>query len=185
LKEYEYDDYRILVTIGITILILIPLSIPRNITSLRYLSTICIVAVLYIVIVAMIETIVEISNGDDKFSKLEWIKFNRDLPNAVTIIFFSFNAITTVPMVYSELQNRSYKKMSKIINRSIFMSGILYLLLGTFGYLSDPVNTPKLITDNTNPKEIDIPMIIAKFLICFALVGSMSLAHFPLRLTTE
>lgn len=90
-------------------------------------------------------------------------------------------------MVYSELQRKSYRKMSKIINRSLLMSGVMYVFLGAFGYLSSLNDIPELITNRVPPSQagIDWPMIFAKILICMSIVGAMALSHIPLRLTVE
>ena len=187
LAREERAEYRIFVTIGITIMLLVPLSLPRNVTSLRYLSTVCIIAIAYLIIYVIVQTPLYFINNNIGLSDIVLFTIDRHIVSAVTIIFFAFNAVTALPMVYSELQRKSYRKMSKIINRSLVMSGVTYVLLGAFGYLSSINDIPELITNRQEPSDagIDWPMTIAKILICISIVGAMALSHYPLRLTVE
>mmetsp|Transcript_7552 Transcript_7552/g.975 ORF Transcript_7552/g.975 Transcript_7552/m.975 type:complete len:80 (+) Transcript_7552:813-1052(+) len=73
--------------------------------------------------------------------------------------------------------------MNKIINRSIILSTVVYLLLGVFGYLSYMDNMPSLIIER-NPLTggVDWLMMVAKLLLTVSLLGAVLLANNPLRL---
>lgn len=108
---------------------------------------------------------------------------NWYLADAVSILVFSFNGITSVPVIFTELRDGTKERMNKIINRSILLSTIVYLLLGVFGYMSYMDNMPSLIIERDPLMGgTDWLMMAAKLVLTISLLGAILLANNPLRL---
>lgn len=51
-----------------------------------------------------------------------------------------------MPMIYTELRNRSYARMNKVVIRGTNVAMTIYLITGIFGYLTF-VKTPDVLMD--------------------------------------
>jgi amino acid permease len=185
---YSHETYRILFTIGVTVFILIPLSLAKNITSLRYLTIICVISIIYVTLLVVIQTPLYMTTMHNSIYDITLFKLDYSIADTISIIVFAFNAVTSVPVIYSELYMSNYRRMTKVINRSVVLSGFMYIILGSFGYLSYCSNMPGLVTNRGSvegPDVIDWPMEIAKVLIACALCGTIAIANNSLRISVE
>ena len=171
-----------------TVLILIPLSLAKNITSLRYLTIICVISIIYVTLLVVIQTPLYMATMHHSIYDITLFKLDYSITDTISIIVFAFNAVTSIPVIYSELYMSNYRRMTKVINRSVVLSGFLYIILGSFGYLSYCSNMPGLVTNRGSvegPGVIDWPMEVAKILISCALCGTIAIANNSLRISVE
>ena len=75
------------------------------------------------------------------------------------------------------------RRIQKVFKRSILLDSILYILLGTAGYLSVPYNVPPLIIDRVNIFENDYPMIFGRLGIAITLILTLPANYNAFRLS--
>jgi len=61
------------------------------------------------------------------------------------LMIFAFMNQTNIPIIYKELENRSNKTMSGVLQKGTVAALILYAMVGIFAYLSF-APTPNVIT---------------------------------------
>jgi len=179
----NYEFYRRLIILGVSLGVLTPLVIPKQLTSIRYASSICIIAILYIAVVLVVQLPFYLSH---EVPEVYLFKVQGGTVDSLTLTIFAYTAMTGMPIVYQELQNRSYKRMTKVIDRSMGLSAILYICIGTVGYISLGETTPELITDRFYVfGGVDWYMIVAKFLIAVTLIAGVAINMNPLRIGVQ
>lgn len=126
-----------------SLVVLFPLSVPKNITALRYLSLLSISATVFLTVVVLlkmpelafesISDVVPISSSDDIFfctdSFLTTVK-------SFSIALFSFNAHTNAVPVAVALDQPSASRIWQVSLVSVLIEFFIYSLIATGGYLS-------------------------------------------------
>ena len=178
----SYETARITLLLVVSLLVLTPLTIPEKMTALRYASSICLIALFYIIVVLIVQLPSYLVASEVEIS---YIKTDLSLINSFTICVFAFDGILGLSIIYGELSNKSYQKMTKVIDRAVGLSVLLYIVMGTAGYLALGTNTPNLITEREYLWGTDWYMIVAELLIGFTLIAAVPLKMTPLRNNVE
>ncbi|ELP94964.1 vacuolar amino acid transporter, putative [Entamoeba invadens IP1] len=155
-----------------------PLSMFKNLSALKYASLLCLVCVIYTTITTIIETF---TTYFDNFENNPPVWFNADIQflRGFPYMTCAFTAHYNVLRFYSELKGRSIKKMNLIVLVSTFVSFLVYLLIGLFGYFSlNPNLTGNILVDYPTS---DIPMFIACISFCLVMSLSFPLVHHAQR----
>lgn len=180
------DRTRECITLLFSLIVYAPLTIPRSLASLRHLSTMSLLIIIYLTSLVVIQTPDYWNAFQHSFAKIKWVNIDWHIADAVSIIVFAYNAVAAVPIIYTELDRRSYPRMKKVIHRGISVCGMIYLLIGICGYLSYMENMPSILTKRGSFNgEIDWPMTVAEGLIIITLLGVIALSHNPLRREIE
>jgi amino acid permease len=180
------DRTRQLITLLFSLTVYAPLTIPRSLASLRHLSTMSLLIIIYLTSLVVIQTPDYWNAFQNSFSKIKWVNIDWHIADAVSIIVFAYNAVAAVPIIYTELDRRSYPRMKKVIHRGLSVCGMIYFLIGVCGYLSYMENMPSILTKRGSTNGlIDWPMIVAEGLIIVTLLGVIALSHNPLRREIE
>mgnify|MGYP001043463698 FL=1 len=175
----DYEWWRVVIMSFASLFVLSPLCIPKQLTSLRYTSSICIFAIFYITVILIIQLP---DYTREVTPEVSFFRVNSSMVHAFTLCVFASDGTLAIPFIYQELQRRCYTRMCKVIDRSVVMNLSFYILLAVVGYLSLGENTPSLITDRKYLWEgTDWFMLVAEFLIAFALLFSIPLRIAPLR----
>ncbi|GET89809.1 amino acid transporter, putative [Leishmania tarentolae] len=125
---------RVLVTI-IWLCVMLPLSIPKEINSLRYFSVVGVSCMMNFVIVIVIHSAM---NGFENGRPIHQVHMFKTGNNAIvgfSNILFAFLAQTNVFEVARETPNPTPGRISKDLAISQVVCCALYVLAGTFGYL--------------------------------------------------
>ncbi|XP_014880731.1 sodium-coupled neutral amino acid transporter 2-like isoform X2 [Poecilia latipinna] len=154
---YINGDYLVIL---VSIIVILPLSLFRNLGYLGYtsgLSLLCMVFFLIVVIIKKFQipcplplpdtgnetmnmfNITPHSDNatiDDDTCKPKYFVFNSQTVYAVPIITFAFMCHPTILPMYDELKDRSRRKMQNVANVSFLAMFIMYLLAALFGYLT-------------------------------------------------
>mmetsp|Transcript_55640 Transcript_55640/g.76516 ORF Transcript_55640/g.76516 Transcript_55640/m.76516 type:complete len:133 (+) Transcript_55640:756-1154(+) len=116
------------------------MSLPREVNSLRFSSLFGVLCSAYLTLAVFFvfwcdkEQVPEPSNN---FANAEYFRFSfSGFVSTVPLIIFAYMYQVNMPMIYNELQERSYKKMSKVLIIGSSSAVFLYLLVGIFGYLT-------------------------------------------------
>ena len=141
--------------------IMFPLSIPKNLGSLEYFSTLGWVCAVYITFwfIALFfcdrSLVPEISKNlsDAKYFSVTI----SGMAEAMPYILFSYMFQPIVPIIYSELKHKNKFTMRKVLMIGSIFVVIIYILDSTFGYFC-VVNQPSLLStllDQANILEVD------------------------------
>lgn len=152
----------------VSLFIIFPLCLYKQITSLRYTSAICFISLIYLAASMIVGFFSMTNTPSSKISGAPGMKFSFEVFEVFPIIIFVFNSHPYVLPVYDELQRKNTKRGFKFISRSLMIALSLYLLIGIFGYLTfyneySTVNFPGEIL-KADYEEGNVPIIIVKFI---------------------
>lgn len=180
------DDYRTSVIVLYNIIFII-LIMPEEVTSLRYLSSLAVLAAMYIALVVIFETPSYISNTEDL--EIPMAKISINLVNSLALIIFAFDSSRLVPIVYSELNPRSFLNMLKVLVYTVCVVGGIYMCIAVCGMVSQGEETSKLVIDRVTatgePAENDIPMVIGRAAMVVVLLVAYPVHFSPLKLSMQ
>ena len=121
----------------ITTTIVYPLSLKKEISSLRYTSLVSTLSCIYLSIAIMYSFFSETSDTNSAFEDAPAAEFKiYNILTAISIVIFSFMCHPNVIPIYEELERRSVKRGFRFLSRGLIMVLLLYLLVGIFGYLT-------------------------------------------------
>ncbi|XP_037700963.1 sodium-coupled neutral amino acid transporter 1 isoform X2 [Choloepus didactylus] len=141
-----YVDGRLLVII-VTFGIILPLCLLKNLGYLGYTSGFslsCMVFFLIVVIykkfqISCIASQLNSTNANSTNADMctpKYVTFNSKTVYALPTIAFAFVCHPSVLPIYSELKDRSQKKMQMVSNISFFAMFVMYFLTAIFGYFT-------------------------------------------------
>ena len=174
----------------VMVLIMYPLSIPKNISFLGYTSALSILSILIVDIIMVIRFIGKLSKN----------QFQLDLSNLIVVNISSFYDLSMIFLViaayfgsfisqfnliplYRELQHRSKKKMSFIVSASFSMSTFIYIisaLVGYFMFLDVPIEQLHGNVLDNFPQD-DILVSVGKILVILVIILSYPVVHYTAR----
>jgi len=139
ISKYQSNTNQIISATLYTFIVLIPFSLFRNIGALRFNSLFGITWSMYIIFWVillfffsseLVESKVE-NIADARYFKIS----STGLLNSVPFVVFSYMFQPAIPIIYIELENRSYKRMWKVVFSLTVLVTTFYFLMSTFGYL--------------------------------------------------
>ena len=127
-----------------------PVSLPRTLSALRFSSFFSFIISLYIVFAIVIICLSSRSVTPDlgEAFKIGIENFNISVMgvfNSIPLVIFSYMYQTNIPMVYTELKDKSLKGMWQVMLIGTAAATIAYLLAGIFGYVAFASN-PEVAT---------------------------------------
>jgi amino acid permease len=175
---------------GLTLLIF-PVCLLKDISKMRFASMFGICALIYSILVVVIESPWFFSKKD--LSEANWFNISNGFKIDDTNILEFFNAIATVFFIYSchpgafpvykSLKFNFPKRINTVFLRSIILDLIIYLLVAICGFITNPKNPPDLIVyrEAKNVFSNDIFMNIAKISLALDLYLSIPANYNSLR----
>jgi amino acid permease len=168
-----FDPYvvRCIVMIAANVLIITPLGLIRKLTSLRFMSLVSCIVVVFIVLLVMFQ-FPYYAKQNEYENNTNWFNLNLSILSSFNVCFYSFSCHNNVTQVYDELNNKNLRRMNKVAFRSLFIILIAYVFLAIFGYLSTLESTPSLFIIRQPPKSIssDWLMVTARILMLLTLI---------------
>ncbi|KAL6117055.1 slc38a2 [Pungitius sinensis] len=205
---YTNGDYLVLL---VTVFIILPLSLLRNLGYLGYtsgLSLLCMVFFLIVVIIkkfqlpcplpengsALNETISKVLNStfshpnatavdySEDSCTPKYFVFNSQTVYAIPILTFAFVCHPAILPMYEELKDRSRHKMQGVANVSFLAMFIMYLLAALFGYLTFNVRVePELLHTYAAVYQSDVLLLIVRLAVLTAVTLTVPVVLFPIR----
>lgn len=124
-----------LLTSLIWLVVMLPLSIPKQINSLRYASAIGVSCMVYFVLVVVIHSCMNsFENGKPK-NEIAMFKGGNDCLVGFSLFLFAYLCQTNCFEVYTELSKPSPARLTLHTAISMTLCCTLYILTGIFGYL--------------------------------------------------
>ena len=187
--QYEADvwdlaklKYPIMI---ITTALASPLCLLKDISKMRFASMFGILALIYCIIVVLIQTpwfykdYLDNYKEDDPSTHANWYDISKGFGpelnffTAVGTVFFTYCSHPGVLPVYKSLKNNTEERMNKAIFRSICLDIILYIIVAISGFMTAPLKPQSLIIFRESVFENDIFMTIAKVALALDLFLSL------------
>ena len=141
-----------------------PLCLLKDLSKMRIPSLIGVLALVYSIIVVIIESFFYIINeNNDKISEMNWIDITQafhvkdGIPffGGIATVFYLYSCHAGAFPVYKTLKNNTTKRINKVFWRSILLDIIVYILIATASFLTSPIDSPDLILYRPNLKGFD------------------------------
>ncbi|KAF3704916.1 Sodium-coupled neutral amino acid transporter 4 [Channa argus] len=112
----------------------------------------------------------------------KYFVFNSQTAYTVPILAFAFVCHPEVLPIYSELKDRSRKKMQNVSNLSILAMLIMYMLSALFGYLTFYGNVEaELLHTFTKVYKFDTMLLLVRVAVLTAVTLTVPIVLFPIR----
>ncbi|KAM9327715.1 sodium-coupled neutral amino acid symporter 2-like [Pholidichthys leucotaenia] len=209
---YTNGDYLVLL---VTVVIMLPLSLLRNLGYLGYSSGLSLLCMVFFVIVVIIKafqipcplpvdedslnetsTVVvhnisinvnktAVHNSED-ICRPKYFVFNSQTVYTVPILTFAFVCHPAILPLYEELKDRSRRRMQGVANVSFLAMLIMYLLAALFGYLTFNINVePELLHTYSGYYKYDVLLLIVRLAVVTAVTLTVPVVLFPIRTTVN
>lgn len=177
-------EFRAVTNTAMAVLVLIPISLLRDISSLAFASMLSLVALTYTGILMF----AELPFYNDFYRKkpnfycepfiIDWNFFT-----ACSMSFFAFTCQMQLLPIYSELVRPSYVRIKKVITRSLFIDAVFYTAICTGGYWSTYNYSPQIIVARAPLPNFDPDyfMLIACGSLCLVLFAAFPCNYNPWR----
>ncbi|NWQ68832.1 S38A1 protein, partial [Neopipo cinnamomea] len=188
-----YVDGRILVVI-VTFGIILPLCLLKNLGYLGYTSGFslsCMVFFLVVVIYKKFQiscgvpelnatSVLPNSSAHEHMCKPKYVIFNSKTVYALPTIAFAFVCHPSVLPIYSELKDRSQKKMQLVSNISFFAMFLMYFMTAIFGYLTFYESVQSDLLHKYQSKD-DILILTVRLAVIVAVILTVPVLFFTVR----
>ncbi|KAM4569486.1 sodium-coupled neutral amino acid transporter 4 [Odontesthes bonariensis] len=119
---------------------------------------------------------------DEEMCTPKYFIFNSQTAYTVPILAFAFVCHPEVLPIYSELKDRSRKKMQNVSNLSILAMLIMYMLSALFGYLTFYDNVEaELLHTFTKVYKFDTMLLLVRLAVLTAVTLTVPIVLFPIR----
>lgn len=169
-----------------------PLSTPRSIGALRYVSLAGTLFATYLCFAVMFSFFLDRRTVPDIQAAWDRARmFNVSFKGVVTsmpMILFAYMFQVNIPQIFKELERRNYKNMSKVVYAGTSLTVTLYTMIGVFGYLSFNLNPDVDLKDQNillSPWKKNIPILIGNFAVLFATIAAIPLCVLPCKDSIE
>ncbi|XP_070784892.1 sodium-coupled neutral amino acid transporter 4 [Enoplosus armatus] len=119
---------------------------------------------------------------DEEMCTPKYFVFNSQTAYTLPILAFAFVCHPEVLPIYSELKDRSRKKMQNVSNLSILTMLIMYMLSALFGYLTFYDNVEaELLHTFTKVYKFDTMLLLVRLAVLTAVTLTVPIVLFPIR----
>uniref|UniRef100_A0A671LLC6 Sodium-coupled neutral amino acid transporter 3-like n=1 Tax=Sinocyclocheilus anshuiensis TaxID=1608454 RepID=A0A671LLC6_9TELE len=168
----------------VSILIILPLALMRQLGYLGYTSGFSLTCMVFFLIsVSSLNAVVSTTN------------FNRERPCVISVTLVVLQTAYTVPIlafafvchpevlpIYTELRNPTKRRMQAIANVSILGMFVMYLLTAIFGYLTFYLNTEaELLHTYSKVDPLDTLILCVRVAVLVAVTLTVPVVLFPIR----
>ncbi|KAL0962969.1 hypothetical protein UPYG_G00347820 [Umbra pygmaea] len=203
---YMNGDYLVIL---VTVIIILPLSLLKNLGYLGYTSGFSLLCMVFFLIVVIYkkfqipcpytdmianETIITVVNTtlgnlnttaidyNEDVCTPKYFVFNSQTVYAVPILTFAFVCHPAILPMYEELKGRSRRKMQGVANVSFLAMFIMYLLAALFGYLTFNVRVEsELLHTYSKVYKSDVVLLIVRLAVLTAVTLTVPVVLFPIR----
>lgn len=192
-KEEEfsawYVDGRVLVVM-VTFGIILPLCLLKNLGYLGYTSGFSLSCMVFFLIVVIykkfqiscmnVEQNSTVSANVTDMCTPKYVTFNSKTVYALPTIAFAFVCHPSILPIYSELKDRSQKKMQMVSNISFFAMFVMYFLTAIFGYLTFYEKVQSDLLHKYQSRD-DILILTVRLAVIVAVILTVPVLFFTVR----
>ena len=133
----ESFEFRLCVNVPIAAVILFPLSMKRDMSSLAFAGVLSVVALFYTLIVLIAEVPFYYQIYADKpDTEINAFKIDMNILTSFSLVFFAYTCQMSLMPVYSELIRPNYRRIEKIVKRAVLVDFVFYIFIASAGYFS-------------------------------------------------
>ncbi|EAN80531.1 amino acid transporter, putative [Trypanosoma brucei brucei TREU927] len=168
------------VIVGVVWLVaMLPLSLPKEINSLRYASAVGVFFIVFFVICMIVHAAM---NGlkDGIGSDIRLVGDGWGILNGFTLFVFAFICQVNCFEVYEEMKGPTPRRMTRDSSVAMSMVGLLYFLSGIFGYLDFGNDLEGSVLKLYKPQD-DVMMAIGYVGIAIKICGGFAICIQPSR----
>ncbi|XP_041636675.1 sodium-coupled neutral amino acid transporter 4 [Cheilinus undulatus] len=119
---------------------------------------------------------------DEEMCTPKYFVFNSQTAYTVPILAFAFVCHPEVLPIYSELKDRTRRKMQNVSNLSIMTMLVMYMLSALFGYLTFYENVEaELLHTFTKVYKFDTMLLLVRLAVLTAVTLTVPIVLFPIR----
>uniref|UniRef100_A0AAY5ESK5 Sodium-coupled neutral amino acid symporter 2 n=1 Tax=Electrophorus electricus TaxID=8005 RepID=A0AAY5ESK5_ELEEL len=185
---YTNGDYLVLI---VSVIIILPLSLLKNLGYLGYTSGFSLLCMVFFLIVVIYKKFHIPCPLPDDFINVtvnggtctpKYFVFNSQTVYAVPILTFAFVCHPAILPMYEELKDRSRKKMQGVANVSFLAMFVMYLLAALFGYLTFNAVEPELLHTYSKVYKFDVVLLIVRLAVLTAVTLTVPVVLFPVSI---
>lgn len=171
----------------ITMLTCFPLSLKRELSSLRFATLFSVVSMFFVTAVVFYRCLGGEYTVHTTWTRQDLVTVDWSVFQSITICFFAYTCHINVFSVYDELHDPLMRRMLKVAGRSVVAEIVVYSTMALSGFLMFRGYTPQNILDhNLLHPEIgfhssDYLVLLAKFAVVCALIVAFPLNMHPMR----
>ncbi|XP_061600036.1 sodium-coupled neutral amino acid transporter 7 isoform X2 [Cololabis saira] len=180
-SSYWYTD-RKFTTVVTAVLVILPLSIPKEIGFQKYASALSVIGTWYVTVVVIVKYIwpdKEVTPGYIPSSSASWTA----VFNAMPTICFGFQCHVSCVPVFNSMRRKEIKPWGVVVTLSMIICLFVYTGTGVCGFLTFGSNVSQDVLMSYPPD--DIPVAIARAFIVVCVVTSYPILHFCGRAVIE
>ena len=177
-------------------LVLLPISIPREISQLRFTSVLGVLGSVYLGLAVFFVYWFDrkfVPNPIERFGQASYFTIQLSgVTSSFPLIIFAYMYQVNIPTIYKELEKRQHNRMCKVVKYGTVSACILYIVIGVFGYLTFVGNSevpPNVALRDRNilqaPYEDSLPINIGNFALFIAVAAASPLVVLPAKDTVE
>jgi len=177
-----YTNRAVLIFI-FTVVFIFPLSMLPNISKLEYSSFAAVAIIIFFTGTIIVIGVKGLRDGTaTPFKDLNWYPRNfDDFFNSLPVLALAFTCQMNVFPIRAELHNNTLKRMNIVNFASMVLSGLLYFLVGFFGYIIFPAATGNIL--ESLPSDTFNTVLRCFFVV--AILFHYPVVHFAFRSTLE
>ena len=184
--------FRVIINYILSIFILFPLCLKKDIKKMRYISLFGLLSLFFLILIIIFECPFYIKEwNNDEILKLNYIDItkgfdkNYNFLKCFGTLFYAFSCHVGAFPVIASIRNPNIKKINKIFKYSINIDIICYLIIGFAGYFTQPINTPDIIIERKNLKNVnhDYIMILGQCCFLLTLIAKVAINYNSFRLS--
>jgi len=177
-------EFRLLVNVPIAGVILLPLSLKRDMSALAFAGVLSVASLTYTLLVLVVETPFywrEYRNAPT--TELKSFELDWNFLTSFSLVVFAYTCQMSLMPVYSELVKPNYQRISKIVHRALFVDAIFYYTIACAGYFSMFNYTSDVVIERPalSGFDPDYFSLIAAVAICVVLFAAFPSNYNPCR----
>lgn len=165
--------------------LIFPVCLLKDISKMRFASMFGICALIYSILVVVIESpwflidYLDKYKEDDPNTHANWFDISKGFTKelnfftGIATLFFTFSCHPGAFPVFKTLKNNNEKRINKVFFRSILLDLCIYIMIGICGFITAPLNPKSLIIYRESIFDNDIFMTIAKIALALDLFLSL------------
>jgi len=169
-------DHPQLIMLAAGIIILFP-CFNKKTAHVGWISGLGLLPIVLLLGVVWVRSFKAISGGLPSTEKFKW---DLSYLDAFPFFTFAYQCHPQIPPIYSELKDKSVKKMSYIVSAAMIVESFIYISIGVLGYVAFGSDTKANIIDNY--ASDDIPMTIVRATMIVHFLSAIPINFLPIRI---
>lgn len=182
---------------GITIFIIIPLCLLKDVSKLRIASLLGVITLVFLILMIVLQCPFYIqyywnnvyNEYDDSthlniFNISSGFDTNLYFFQGTATLFYSYTCHLGAFPIFNSLKNNIMRRIHKVIIRTLFIDTVFFVTICIAGYLTWPINTPPLIIERDNiAGGMDVIMSIGRLALLIIIIMKLPSSYNAFRIS--